>query len=386
MSLGAQIELITVPQEFTRLCNAVLSAEYGDDFLPIDDDQSDRGNDGYRKSTKQVFAVHCFKRVQKQGVAAAIRRKMLGDLGKAKTLKEQGLWEVESWTFVSNYPMPEEIGREAIALGAQAGIDVSWRGPGFLAGALQRHRDVRERFPALQASEIEVQLEGIRGALDEPQPLAPDRVPRTLAEKHALLATRPRGWEYLLFAGVLYLGKEELELKWRDHEVPPYSERRMIGSAQEATDYLNREFKRVRDLTDAMMRVFPPGVQEEAFGASGEQGDPVRIEHFASRIVQTYSELLDWAASMRSIDPPEVLAPAFEMAPRMADQPILECREFIENVVREIDRVPGFLADDSDEDKVLEIELALRLTADERVSAEFHRRMRRARRKIRWGF
>jgi hypothetical protein len=35
MSLEAQIQLITVPQEFTRLCNAALAAEYGDDYLPI---------------------------------------------------------------------------------------------------------------------------------------------------------------------------------------------------------------------------------------------------------------------------------------------------------------------------------------------------------------
>jgi hypothetical protein len=47
MNLQAQIELITVPQDFSRLCNAVLRAEYGDNFLSIDDDRPDRGNDGY---------------------------------------------------------------------------------------------------------------------------------------------------------------------------------------------------------------------------------------------------------------------------------------------------------------------------------------------------
>ncbi|HSS05003.1 MAG TPA: hypothetical protein VLK89_07445 [Solirubrobacterales bacterium] len=35
MSLEAQIQLITVPQEFTRLCSAALAAEYGDDYLPM---------------------------------------------------------------------------------------------------------------------------------------------------------------------------------------------------------------------------------------------------------------------------------------------------------------------------------------------------------------
>jgi hypothetical protein len=89
MSLEAQIQLITVPQEFARLCNAALAAEHGDDFLPIDDDRPDRGNDGYLKSAKRVFAVHCFKRVQNQSLDNAIRRKMVGDLGKAITLKNE---------------------------------------------------------------------------------------------------------------------------------------------------------------------------------------------------------------------------------------------------------------------------------------------------------
>jgi hypothetical protein len=128
MNLEAQIELITVPQEFTRLCNAVLAAEHGDDFLPIDDDRADYGNDGFVKSAKRVFAVHCFKRVQNQGIDTLIRRKMLGDLGKAKTLKEQDLWDVEAWTFVSNYAIPESIGREAVEMGASVGIDVAWKG------------------------------------------------------------------------------------------------------------------------------------------------------------------------------------------------------------------------------------------------------------------
>jgi hypothetical protein len=66
MSLEAEIGRMTDPQEFMRLCNAVLSAEHGDDFLPIDDDRPDRGNDGYLKSQKRIFAAHCFKRRPEQ--------------------------------------------------------------------------------------------------------------------------------------------------------------------------------------------------------------------------------------------------------------------------------------------------------------------------------
>src|SRR5262245_46735969 len=130
---------MTVPQEFARLCNAVLRATYGDDFLPIDDDQPDAGNDGYLKSERRMFAMHCFKRVQNQSIEQAIRRKMIGDLGKAIALKNAGVWEVDAWTFVANYPISENIAREVVATGRRASIDVSWRGPAELALALQQH-------------------------------------------------------------------------------------------------------------------------------------------------------------------------------------------------------------------------------------------------------
>jgi hypothetical protein len=238
----------------------------------------------------------------------------------------------------------------------------------------------------LHANEIAEQIEGLRNALDEPEPQAPDRVPRTQEEQQALLAVRPPGWEYLLFASCLFLGKQQLEFKWRDHELPPYTPRRSLGSIGEATNYLSSEFKRVTGLIEAMMLVFPQEVQEEAFGAPGEPGDPVRIEHFATRIMQTYDELLDWAASLRTVDPPDVLVPPFEMAARWGDQPLLEVREFVDTAVREIDRVPSFIANHTEDDGPLKIDLALTLTTDEEVSAEFHRRLKRAKRRIRWGF
>lgn len=135
-----------------------------------------------------------------------------------------------------------------------------------------------------------------------------------------------------------------------------------------------------------MMRVFPQEVQEQAFGEPGEAGDPVRIEHFASRIMHTYGELLDWAASLRAVAPPDLLEPSFEMAARMVDQPLLEVREFVDAAVREIDRIPAFMASHAEDDDPLKITLALNITMDEEVSAEFHRRLKRAKRKIRWGF
>jgi hypothetical protein len=311
---------------------------------------------------------------------------MIGDFGKAKMLKEQGLWEIRTWTFISNYAIPEEVGREVVALGDDSGVDVSWLGPAFLASALQRRPEIRPLFPTLQANEISEQLEGLKDALQQTELKAPNRVPRNGEELQAVLMVRPAGWEYLFFAGHLFVGKERLALRWRDHELPPYTSSESIGEVSDATEYLSSAFSRVSGVVEALMRVFPEEVQEEAFGAPGEPGDAVRIEHFAARILQTYEELLDWAGSMRAVSPPDVLVPAFQAAARMADQPLDEIHVFIDDAVREIDRVPTYLETRTEGDEPLQIDLALKLTMDEELSAEFHRRLKRARRKLRWGF
>ena len=392
MSLEAQIQMVTVPQEFARLCNTALAAEYGDDFLPIDDDRPDRGNDGYLKSAKRIFAAHCFKRVQNQSIDQAIRRKMLGDLGKAITLKKEGLWDIDAWTFISNYPVDEETGRRVLRLGEEAGIDVSWQGPDFLARVLHEHKSVRDLFPALQANEISERLGELtefvaeRGQKDETIATPPDRVPRTSDEKRALLVSRPDGWEYLLFACVLLQGKEALEMKWHDHNMPPFQRTHSMSDVQEASTYLSNEFGNLRALADSMMAVFPGESQEQAFGPPGESGNQIRIEHFANRITQTYEGILAWAASIRGVEPPDVLQAVFEIAPRMADRPLVTFRQFVDRVVLEMDKLPGLLANSDVDDEPITISLDLTLEMDDQVTAEFDRRMKRANRKVKWGF
>jgi hypothetical protein len=158
MSLETQISLMTVPQEFARLCNAALRAEHGDDFLPIDDDQPDAGNDGYLKSQRRMYAMHCF------------------------------------------------------SIGRRAGIDISWRGPGDLAATVQEHPHLRDLFPILQVNEVSDRLgelhERVAELAHEADPSREDfvGVPRTPDEQARLIASRPPAWEHLLFAGALVQG------------------------------------------------------------------------------------------------------------------------------------------------------------------------------------
>lgn len=388
-NLEAQIELITVPQEFVRLCNAVLGAEHGVDFLPVDDDRADRGNDGYLKSAKRLYAMHCFKRVQKQSIDSEIRRKMVGDLGKAVLLKKEEIWEIDAWTFLCNYPIPEQIGARIVEIGAETGIDVSWKGPSFLATALQRHPEVRDQFPDLQVNEIGERLAEIQSAVMQAKPMEESSgrkgehgVPSTPQEQSDLVLDRPPGWEFLLFAGVLTQGKRTLELKWHDYEMPPFAVERGSLPMNEAFRYLSSYYGRLSGLITSMHKVFAEGAQEQAFGLPGEAGDPVRIEHFAKRVLDAYEGLLDSAAELRSMDLPDLFDELVEISVRIPAKPLRQIRDFIDRVVRETEKVPAFVADPNPDKEPLKIELMLVLTLDDELVARHDTALDRAQKAV----
>ncbi len=376
MSLANQISLITIPQEFTRLCNAVLRAEHGDDFLPIDDDQADGGNDGYLRSERRMFAAHCFKRIQNQGVEAKIKEKMVGDLGKAIALKQAGIWEIETWTFLCNYPISEAIAEIVVPIGAEAGIAASWRGSDFLAEALQRHPEAREQFPGLNVTEIGGQLIALQASVDKlagegDSAAGPVGVPRSAAELERVRRHHPPGWEFLLFAGVLLLGKERLETRWHDLEMPPYSVQRHSLDPEGATRLNDSVIQGMLGLIEALNRVFEPEAHEMAFGAVGEPGNAGRIEHFGERVIQTYEGMMDLVESLRDADVPPMFDDLFEAAIRLPNQPLSEIRSFIDDVVLETEKVPAFVADPDPDKKLLHVKATLTLTIDPVVSGEY---------------
>jgi hypothetical protein len=383
MNLRAQIELITVPQEFTRLCNAILIAEHGDDFLPIDDDRADRGNDGYLKSEKRMFAAHCFKRPQNQGIEKLIQSKMVGDLGKAIALKQAEIWPIDAWTFLSNYAVSDELGADLTAMGERERIDVAWRGPDYFAAALGRHPGVAAQFPGLQVHDLAARLEEIQDTLTERQD--PESAPGTYAgapgsatEQEELLRRRPWAWEYLLFAGVLKQRRAALEGKWRSQELRlPARTRRQVAE-DDVVDYLRRSMQRLGALVEPMTRVFED--QQAAFGEPGEPGDPLRIEHFANWIMNAYEDMLDWGAELRATDAPSGFERAIALTAQIVDQPVGQTREFIDHTIREMGRIPEFL-DLPEEEQVrnpLVIRAELVVSIDEKITEASLKELKRA--------
>ncbi len=379
MTLEAQISLMTVPQEFCRLCNALLVASYGDDFLPIDDDRPDAGNDGYLKPERRMFAMHCFKRSQNQSLDQDVRRKMIGDLGKAVALKSAGLWEIEAWTFIANYPISDEIAREVVTKGAEAGIDVSWRGPAELGVLLQRHPEVRARFPALQTNEVLERLGEIRQQVDklsdQSHGVEDSYIPVTDAELTRLATSGGDFWEYRLLAGRLLQGKQDLEFKYLDYSLG-IVERRVELSFDDAQVAISEAFQRISDAVGTLDAVCQPSAQEYAFGRIGEPGNAHALNHMAGRILATYEEMLDTANEIRAVEPPIILTRMCELVPRYAEGLIEELRDFIARVERAAQQLPKYV-DSSNDDEPVTVTLTIDVTLDEAVQREVESEIKR---------
>lgn len=381
MNLYGQIELINVPQEFVRLCNTALYTEHGDDFLSIDDDRPDRGNDGYLKSERRMFAMHCFRRLQNQQLDREIYVKMKSDLAKAIELKRSGTWNIEAWTFLCNYPVPEGIANRIVRIGSEADIDVSWRGPQYLADVLQRHPEIREHFPNLQVYEVTEQLRSLADKIaPTPDDISRQRVqigvPYTATEQELLLQQRPIGWEYLLFAGALLQSREKLRPKLHDHELRYARRLDQHLEARDAAHYLSGTLNQASRIAEHLMQVFDPAVQERAFGPPGQPGDSDRIIHMATRVVGSIEEFIDWAANLRGISIPDEMARAFELAAQIADKPMQDILEFIDGYIQDAEAIPALLS----RNKHVSLSRTLTLTVDHAAVSRFNAELRRLQR------
>jgi hypothetical protein len=294
---------------------------------------------------------------------------MIGDLGKASALKQAEAWAVDAWTFMSNYPVSEKLGAEIVSLGRDAGIDVSWRGPEFFETALNKHPDLLKQFPHLQINVVSDQLARIAAAVHAHAPSSGrlvESVPRTPEEQEALLRQHPPGWEIRLFASVLLQRQEGLEPKWRDHELRlPGRSRRYVAEA-EIADYLSRALRQLGAMIEPISRLFDD--QQAAFGLPGEQGDPVRLEHFANWIMSTYEDILDWGVQLRATDSSDVMTTVIELTARLAEAPARQMRDFIEKVISGAERILDHLSKSKSEQEatplVIEATLVVSLDMD----------------------
>ena len=206
-------------------------------------------------------------------------------------------------------------------------------------------------------------------------------IPSTAEEQARIVTERPRFWEYVLFVGVLVQGKNELETKWDDHELRlPRGDRREVDK-DSAPEFLGREIGWVGTQAEVLDRILAPAVQEQAFGAPDEPGDPIRIGNLARRIVSMYETLLDWAALLRNTSIPGVFSETLETTACFVDAPIGQIREFIDRAADQTSRLPELAAEATVENPVT-VELTLKLDVDPAVQERHRKALKRLEREL----
>jgi hypothetical protein len=210
------------------------------------------------------------------------------------------------------------------------------------------------------------------------------KTPRTPEEMVELLGRRPPGWEYLMHAGTLLLGRDALEEKYRDHSIR-YARRTGVRIPEaDCSAHLDHAFQDATALAESMMRVLDKQALERAFGRPGEPGDPDLIQHLGQRLMEIYGDFMNWAAELRGASVPARFRRAFDLAARFVDGPIEQFREFVDRDVEEMDALSHYLAQ-PEPSEPKRVELRLTLTIDDDVVEDFNREMRRLRGSRFWG-
>jgi len=160
MYLEDQIALITNPQEFTRLCNSILTCSYGEDFQVIDGTRSDEGNDGYVCSEKRIFAIYSPIKPEKK-TDADYFEKIKSDMQKAVSLRDNEKFNIERWTFITPRKLSSTLISKMYKLGSDHGLAVNHLESTYLANELYKNPHLFAAFPQFHIIRIDDKLDEI---------------------------------------------------------------------------------------------------------------------------------------------------------------------------------------------------------------------------------
>lgn len=166
MHLEDKIAQITNPQEFTRLCNTVLTAHYDQDFQVIDGTRNDEGNDGYVVSEKRIIAMHCPIKPERKTDRDYLK-KIREDLAKADALHRSGKYEVINWTFITPRKLSNGVISQMRAEADRLNIHATHQESTYIATLLYKHKHLIQAFPDLHIPDVETKLEQIIELLKE---------------------------------------------------------------------------------------------------------------------------------------------------------------------------------------------------------------------------
>lgn len=195
-------------------------------------------------------------------------------------------------------------------------------------------------------------------------------IPTSREAQRAVVAERPVGWEYRLYAGALLTGQLELEGKWLDHELKLAKGPRRDPDPDRIVDFMQTETGWVRRKLESVNTVFDQQLLERAFGVPGEAGNPTRIEHVAGGVLHIYESMLDWAASLRNVAVPRGYEDLLELTARLVDGPLHQIRDFIQLFADEVAQIEIRVAEAEKADRPVEIRMTLTLALEEGLEEE----------------
>lgn len=170
-----------------------------------------------------------------------------------------------------------------------------------------------------------------------------NRAPRTEEENAQVVERRPFGWEYLYFAGVLWVERARLDTAYYDHELR-YARPTGVTLPSDldvVKAFIHERMEEALAIISSIMTVMASDAQERAFGEDGVEGDPGRIHQLAVRWNTAYADFLDWAARLRGTGKPDLYRNLFEAIARMSDAPIGQYRDFVTRFVEAADGIPA---------------------------------------------
>jgi hypothetical protein len=175
-----------------------------------------------------------------------------------------------------------------------------------------------------------------------------NRTPRELAEKIAekvglAVGPPPAGWEYQLFAENVALHLSKLKDKQISHEMGYASPGRTMTTDTDALDNFMARTRTFDGIVNGIADLLSPGRQQWAFGPAGRPGDSERIRHLANRFVESYENLLDWAADLRGTTTPDRFRALYQAAAQLPDQPLKQIEDFVQQFAAASERGAGDL-------------------------------------------
>lgn len=171
---------------------------------------------------------------------------------------------------------------------------------------------------------------------------------REVAQKRApLLETaqsRPPGWEFLLFGKVMahLLSHVQCWETLRDRN--PSATSSPVPSRAAALKVLTRYPTLASEAMDGFASTFAIDRQEEAFGAPGEPGDPVRIIRLAEEVIQFYARLRDLGQGLSDVRMDGDLLKAREALRALTDEPAVQISTFVGDTYQRTEQLPALLA------------------------------------------